>query len=74
MGLAPLLVRDIFRIIRQLNQEQSTTILLVEQNAQQALQIADRGYVLQTGEIVMAESTGKLLLDESVRKAYLGEH
>lgn len=74
MGLAPLLVRDIFRIVSQLNAEQKTTILLVEQNAQLALKIAHRGYVLQTGQVVM-ENTGKLLLaDESVRRAYLGEH
>lgn len=74
MGLAPLLVRDIFRIVRQLNDEQNTTILLVEQNAQQALKIAHRGYVLQTGRVVMADEAATLLADESVRRAYLGEH
>ncbi|GIW60604.1 MAG: ABC transporter ATP-binding protein [Patescibacteria group bacterium] len=74
MGLAPLLVRDIFRIISQLNTEQQTTILLVEQNAQMALKIAHRGYVLQTGKVVMSDTGEKLLADESVRRAYLGEH
>ncbi len=74
MGLAPLLVRDIFRIISQLNSEQKTTILLVEQNAQMALKIAHRGYVLQTGKVVMADAGKTLLADESVRRAYLGEH
>lgn len=72
MGLAPLLVRDIFEVIRYLNEEQSTTILLVEQNAQMALTVAHRGYVLQTGRVVMADEAAKLLADESVRAAYLG--
>jgi branched-chain amino acid transport system ATP-binding protein len=72
MGLAPILVQEIFATIEQLNTE-GTTILLVEQNAQIALSICDRGYVLQTGEIVL-EGTGKeLLRDEMVRKVYLGE-
>lgn len=72
MGLAPILVQEIFNIIQKLN-EAGTTILLVEQNAQIALTICHRGYVLQTGEIVL-EGTGKALLaDEMVRKAYLGE-
>jgi branched-chain amino acid transport system ATP-binding protein len=71
MGLAPILVQEIFAIIEQLNQS-GTTILLVEQNAQLALSICDRGYVLQTGEIVL-EGTGKALLaNEMVREAYLG--
>lgn len=71
MGLAPLLVEQIFDIIKEMNKN-GTTILLVEQNAQMALSIADRGYVLETGRIV---STGKgrdLLDDDSVKKAYLG--
>lgn len=72
MGLAPILVQEIFNIIAKLN-EIGTTILLVEQNAQIALSICSRGYVLQTGEIVL-EGPGKTLLeDEMVRKAYLGE-
>jgi len=71
MGLAPILVQEIFAIIEQLNQA-GTTILLVEQNAQLALSICNRGYVLQTGEIVL-EGTGKeLLANEMVREAYLG--
>lgn len=74
MGLAPLLVRDIFEIIRFLNTEQETTILLVEQNAQMALQVAHRGYVLQTGRVVMADDAKVLLNDETVREAYLGGH
>lgn len=72
MGLAPILVQEIFATIERLNNE-GTTILLVEQNAQIALSICDRGYVLQTGEIVL-EGTGKeLLRNEMVRKVYLGE-
>jgi branched-chain amino acid transport system ATP-binding protein len=72
MGLAPMLVRDIFRVISELN-EQGTTILLVEQNAHMALGIASRGYVIQTGEIVLADDTDGLRQNEMVRKAYLGE-
>ena len=73
MGLAPLLVRDIFSTIRELN-EKGTTILLVEQNARMALAVAHRGYVLQTGRIVLADSARALQRDEMVRRAYLGEH
>lgn len=71
MGLAPMLVRDIFNIVSELN-KQGTTILLVEQNAQMALSVASRGYVLQTGEIVLADSSANLRENEMVRKAYLG--
>jgi len=71
MGLAPLLVEEIFRIIRELN-DKGVTILLVEQNARAALGIADRGYVLETGRVVLADSADALLADEAVRKAYLG--
>ncbi len=71
MGLAPLLVEEIFRIIQQLN-EQGVTILLVEQNARAALGIADRGYVLETGKVVLAAKADELLEDEAVRRAYLG--
>ena len=71
MGLAPVLVDSIFDTIQELNKE-GTTILLVEQNARVALQIADRGYVLETGEIVLSGSAEKLRTDESVQKAYLG--
>ncbi len=74
MGLAPLLVRDIFNIIDYLNNEQGTTILLVEQNAHMALAIASRGYVLQTGVIILSDSAAALQENEMVRKAYLGEN
>jgi branched-chain amino acid transport system ATP-binding protein len=73
MGLAPLLVETIFDTIKALN-EQGTTILLVEQNARMALGIANRGYVLQTGEIRLQGDAAKLRDDEEVRKTYLGEH
>ncbi|MGI5963948.1 MAG: ABC transporter ATP-binding protein [Lawsonibacter sp.] len=71
MGLAPILVEQIFEIIQTLNQ-QGSTILLVEQNAQMALSIAHRGYVLETGKIVTTGSGLELLEDEAVKKAYLG--
>ena len=71
MGLAPLLVEEIFELIKLLN-ESGTTILLVEQNAQMALSIADRGYVLETGLIVSTADAKELLNDDAVRKAYLG--
>ena len=71
MGLAPILVEQIFDIILQLHKS-GTTILLVEQNAQMALSIADRGYVLETGRIVTFGTGKELLQDDSVRKAYLG--
>lgn len=72
MGLAPVLVDQIFDIIQQLH-AQGTTILLVEQNARMALQVADRGYILQSGRIVMADDAKTLQNSEMVRKAYLGE-
>ena len=71
MGLAPILVEQIFDIIRELN-KRGTTILLVEQNAQMALSVAHRGYVLETGKIVATGTGAELLQDESVKKAYLG--
>ena len=71
MGLAPILVEQIFDIIQELHKA-GTTILLVEQNAQMALSVADRGYVLETGKIVTSGSGKELLNDESVKKAYLG--
>ena len=73
MGLAPVLVESIFDIIRQLH-EAGTTILLVEQNAHMALQVANRGYVLQTGAIVLQDTAANLRANETVRKAYLGEN
>jgi len=72
MGLAPLLVETIFSIIRTINAE-GTTILLVEQNARMALQVAHRGYVLQSGEIVLHDTASALLRSDVVRKSYLGE-
>ncbi len=72
MGLSPILVDQIFNIIREINQ-QGTTVLLVEQNALMALSVANRGYVLQTGEIVLADDAKKLIKNDMVRKAYLGE-
>lgn len=71
MGLAPILIEQIFDIIKELH-KQGTTILLVEQNAQMALSIADRGYVLETGKIVLSAPARDLLEDDAVRKAYLG--
>lgn len=71
MGLAPLLVREIFSIIEEINNE-GTTILLVEQNAKQALKIADYAYVLETGKIVMEGSGADLLASDDVAKVYLG--
>ena len=71
MGLAPLLVEQIFEIVKELS-ETGVTVLLVEQNARMALSIANRGYVLETGKIVVSDDADKLLDDESVRKAYLG--
>ena len=72
MGLAPILIEKIFEVVQEIN-KQGTTVLLVEQNALMALAIADRGYVLQTGEIVLADTGAALLKNEQVRKAYLGE-
>jgi branched-chain amino acid transport system ATP-binding protein len=72
MGLAPMIVGRIFDIIREIN-ENGTTVLLVEQNAAQALRLAGRGYVLETGEIVMSDAASSLLADDRVRAAYLGE-
>lgn len=71
MGLAPVLVELIFDTIQQINKE-GVTILLVEQNALMALGVAHRGYVLQTGEIVLSDNAEKLKKDASIQKAYLG--
>jgi len=71
MGLAPFLVKEIFRIIQEINQ-QGTTILLVEQNANMALKIAHRGYVLETGALILAGASADLLRHPMVQKAYLG--
>ncbi|HEY8344625.1 MAG TPA: ABC transporter ATP-binding protein, partial [Bacillota bacterium] len=71
LGLAPLLVKEIFRVIKEINQ-QGVTILLIEQNANAALRIADRGYVMETGRIVLAGSGRELLANPDVKAAYLG--
>jgi branched-chain amino acid transport system ATP-binding protein len=71
MGLAPILVEGIFDTIEQINKE-GTTILLVEQNASMALHVADRGYVLQTGEVVLSDRCSYLVENSEIQKAYLG--
>ncbi|WP_062532715.1 ABC transporter ATP-binding protein [Jeotgalibaca dankookensis] len=71
MGLAPIFIKEIFRIIEDIN-KQGTTILLIEQNANVALQVADRGYVLETGKIVLTDTGKNLLKSDAVQKAYLG--
>jgi branched-chain amino acid transport system ATP-binding protein len=73
LGLAPLIVQKIFEIINAINKEDGTTILLVEQNANLALQTAQRGYVLETGRIIMEDDAQTLLNNSEIRKAYLGE-
>jgi branched-chain amino acid transport system ATP-binding protein len=72
MGLAPLFVEKIFQIIKQVN-ERGISVFVVEQNANVALAIADRGYVLQTGEVVLSGPAKELLNNEAMKKAYLGE-
>jgi branched-chain amino acid transport system ATP-binding protein len=72
MGLAPVLVDQVFKIIKDIN-ELGTTIFVVEQNANMALSIADRGYVLQTGQVVLADTAESLLNNPLMREAYLGE-
>ena len=71
LGLAPLLVREIFRTIREIN-ERGVTVLLVEQNAHMALSIAGRGYVLETGRVTLEDAASRLLQNEEVKRAYLG--
>jgi branched-chain amino acid transport system ATP-binding protein len=72
MGLAPQLVETVFSVVKEINEE-GIPVLLIEQNAQMALQTADRGYVIETGEIVLEDDAKKLLGNDQVRKAYLGE-
>ena len=72
LGLAPIVVKQIFEIIKKINKEQNTTVFLVEQNANLALHLADRGYVMENGEIVLEDSSVNLLSNDNVRKAYLG--
>jgi branched-chain amino acid transport system ATP-binding protein len=71
LGLAPLIIAQIFDIIRTIREE-GVTVFLVEQNANKALQVADRGYVLETGKVVLADTGANLLSNDEVRKAYLG--
>ncbi|MCX7365125.1 MAG: ABC transporter ATP-binding protein, partial [Alphaproteobacteria bacterium] len=71
-GLAPLIVQEIFRILRRINEEEGVSILLVEQNAALALDLADYAYVLETGGVVMADRAEVVKNDESIRKSYLG--
>lgn len=71
LGLAPLIITQIFEIIQTIR-EQGVTVFLVEQNANKALQVADRGYVLETGKVVLADTGANLLVNDAVRKAYLG--
>ncbi|PKN09961.1 MAG: branched-chain amino acid ABC transporter ATP-binding protein [Deltaproteobacteria bacterium HGW-Deltaproteobacteria-8] len=73
LGLAPLIVQQIFRIIREINEADGVTVVLVEQNANLALQASTRGYVLETGNVVMEDEAGALLANPDIRKAYLGE-
>jgi len=75
LGLAPLIVRQILKVIRQINELQKMTVFLVEQNARQALRLADRGYVMQTGRIILSGTGAELLANPEVRAAYLeGRH
>jgi branched-chain amino acid transport system ATP-binding protein len=73
LGLAPVLVQDIFRIIETINRESKTAVLLVEQNANQALAVAHRGYVLETGRITLAGPAAELRSNPEIKKAYLGD-
>jgi len=72
LGLAPLIVKQIFDIIKKINAESKTTIFLVEQNANMALKVAHRGYVMETGRVSLADTAENLLANDAVRKAYLG--
>ena len=72
LGLAPLVVKQIFEIIRKINSENNTTIFLVEQNANLALKVAHRGYVMENGRITLSDAADSLLVNEDVKKAYLG--
>ena len=72
LGLAPLIVKQIFDIIKKINAESKTTIFLVEQNANMALKVAHRGYVMETGRVSMSDTAANLLANDEVRKAYLG--
>ncbi len=73
MGLAPLIVKEIFKTISRLKENSELTVLLVEQNANAALKIADRGYVMETGKIILEENAGALMKNQEVKRAYLGK-
>jgi branched-chain amino acid transport system ATP-binding protein len=72
LGLAPKLVREVFRVIRQINTDGGVTVLLVEQNVRQALEIAHRGYVLETGRTIQSGPATDLLQDPEIKRAFLG--
>lgn len=72
LGLAPQVVESIFEVVKEINREDGTPILLVEQNAYLALEVSNRGYVLETGEIIVQDESKKLLENEMVQRAYLG--
>ena len=72
LGLSPLLVKEIFTIIKRLNREQGVTMMLVEQNAKVALEVADYGYVMELGRLVMADDSRKLLASKDIQEFYLG--
>jgi len=72
LGLAPVLVAELFRIVRELNEQEGLTVLVVEQNAHLALQAADAGYVLEAGHVVLSGSSEELMADDSIRRSYLG--
>jgi branched-chain amino acid transport system ATP-binding protein len=72
LGLAPIIVQEVFRVVKRINKEMGTTVLLVEQNASMALAISNRGYVMETGKIVLQGSSKELLANPEVQKAYLG--
>lgn len=72
LGLAPLIIKQIFRIIKKINEENNTTVFLVEQNANLALKTAHRGYVMENGQITLSDTSENLLSNEDVKKAYLG--
>jgi branched-chain amino acid transport system ATP-binding protein len=71
-GLAPLLVRELFQILRRINRDQRVSLLLVEQNAAMALELADHAYLIETGRVVLSGTAAELRADDSVRKSYLG--
>jgi branched-chain amino acid transport system ATP-binding protein len=72
LGLAPLVVREIFRIVRTINQHERVSVLLVEQNAAMALELAHHAYLLETGRVVMSGPAAELKKDDSIRRSYLG--